>query len=153
MNIRKQFFIWLLFVWVLTAFTFPPGGKRMNHNRIVFAAEEAEKLSFLKNEAPFWTPTFDQIRELELLLLKYLEAHPPIDDQPVMNFNEYGRQYMGVTKNHRRLIYLNAFCDPSSFDERWKELIRVKDGGSCFFQVYFDPVKREFIDLQYNGQA
>jgi hypothetical protein len=127
----------------------------MNSNSIIFQAEETEKIGYIfVGEAPFWTPTVDQVQELESLLPKYLKVHPPIDDNPVGNVFEYGFQYFGVTKNDRKLIYLNAFCNPSKFDGRQKkEIILVKDGGNCYFQVYFDPAKKEFIHLHYNGQA
>ncbi len=131
------------------------GGKSMNTNRVIFSAEEAGRIGYIfGGKAPFWKPTDNQVQELESLLPKYLNSHPPVNDKPVGNFFEYGRQYFGVTKNGRRSIYLNAFCKPSRFDPRWqKEIIVVEDGGSCCFQVYFDPATKEFIDLRYNGQA
>ncbi len=128
---------------------FGMGGKSMNSNSVIFPAEE---IPF--GEAPFWTPTLDQVKELEALLPKYLKSHPPIYDKPVGDVFEYGRQYFGVTKNGRKLIYLNALYNPSRFDPQWKkEIFLVMDGGSCYFQVYFDPVKKEFTHLHYNGQA
>jgi hypothetical protein len=131
------------------------GGKSMNSNRAIFSAEETERIGHIfGGEAPFWMPTVDQVQELESLLPKYLNSHPPIDDKPVGDFFEYGRQYFGVTQKDRKLIYLNAFCNPSKFDHRWeKEIILVKDGGSCYFQVFFDPFKKEFVHLHYNGNA
>jgi hypothetical protein len=137
------------------SFTINGGEKSMNPNSIIFSAEETEKIGYIfGGEAPFWTPTGDQIQKLESLLPKYLKRYPPIDDKPVRNVLEYGRQYFGVTKNDRKLIYLNAFCNPSRFDRRWeKEIISVCDGGSCYFQVYFNPATKEFIHLNYNGQA
>jgi hypothetical protein len=90
-----------------TIFALGTGGKSMNSNRVIFSAEEAEKIGYYRGGTPpFWTPTDDQVQELELLLPKYLNSHPPIDDKPVGNFFEYGRQYFGVTQNNRRLIYL-----------------------------------------------
>ncbi len=129
--------------------------RSMSSNRVTFSAEETERIGCPRGgEAPFWTPTDNQVQELEALLPRYLNSHPPINDKPVGNFFEYGRQYFGVTRNNRRLIYLNAFCNPSKFGRRWeKEIILVMDGGSCYFQVYFDPAKKEFIALHYNGQA
>lgn len=127
----------------------------MNSNSVIFSAEETERIGYaFGGGVPFWTPTVDQVKELEILLPKYLKLHPPIYDKPVGDVFEYARQYFGVSKNGRKLIYLNAFCNPSRFDPQWKkEIILVKDGGSCYFQVYFDPAKKEFIDLHYNGQA
>jgi hypothetical protein len=125
----------------------------MNSNSIIFSSEETKELNIYRGEAPFWTPKVDQVQELESLLPKYLKLHPPIDDKPVGNLSEYGRQYFGVTKKDRKLIYLNAFCNPSRFDQWKKGMILVKDGGSCYFHVYFDPARKEFIHLHYNGQA
>ena len=126
----------------------------MNPQRAIFTAQETEEIFHHIDGPPFWTPAFDQVQELESLLPEHLAAHPPVDDKGVINFNEYGRQYIGVTRNHRKLIYLNAFCQPHRFGQRWeKEPVLVKDGGSCYFQVYFDPAKKEFVDLHYNGQA
>ena len=131
----------------------PSKGKSINSNSIIFSSEETKKLNLFGGDAPLWTPEVDQVQELESLLLKYLKAHPPIDDKPVGNLSDYGRQYFGVTKKDRKLIYLNAFCNPSGFDQWKKGMILVKDGGSCYFQVYFDPARKEFIHLHYNGQA
>jgi hypothetical protein len=137
-----------------TAFASNGGGNSMNSNWFIFPAEETQRLNISSGSAPFWTPTIDQVEALESLLPNYLRLHPPIDDKPAGNVFESGRQYFGVTKSHRKLIYLNAFCNPSKFNSRWKqEIILVKDGGSCYFQVYFDPGKNEFIHLHYNGNA
>jgi len=126
----------------------------MDSNRTIFSAEETQRLFVHLGKAPYWTPAADQIEELESLLPKYLGLHPPIDDKPVTNLSAYGRQYFGVTENNRRLSYLNAFCSPERFeDRREKELILVKDGGSCYFQIHFDAAKKEFTRLLYNGKA
>jgi hypothetical protein len=138
----------------LIALSSQTGENRMHPHSVIFTAEGAERAGWFADEAPFWTPTQGQTRDLDSLLQKYLDAHPPTDDRPVVNVLEYGRQYLGVTKNRRKLIHLNAFCRPDRFAPRWeKELIIVRDGGSCYFQIYFDPAKKEFLDLLYNGNA
>jgi hypothetical protein len=130
------------------------GQKSTDSSRMIFPAQETEKIGHIfGGKAPFWTPTDDQVQELESLLLKYLQSHPPVGDKPVGDLSKYGRQYFGMTKNNRRLIYLNAFCNPSKFDRREREIVIVKDGGSCYFQISFDPAKKDFTDLQYNGRA
>ena len=127
----------------------------MNSNRVVFSAEEAKRFGGLYgNEASFWTPTPDSIQELETLLPEYLKLHPPIDDSPVGSLFDYGRQYYGVDKDGRKLVCLNAFCHPERFDPRWKNcFIDVQDGGSHYFRVHFDPVKKEFVSFRYIGKA
>ena len=127
----------------------------MHPHSIIFSADVTEKTGYTFYGDPhFWTPTADQVQELESLLQKYLDVHPPLSDKPVRNVREYGCQYHGVTKNDRNAICLKAFCNPSRFDRRWeKEIISVRDGASCYFQVFFNPVTREFTGLKYNGLA
>jgi hypothetical protein len=123
---------------------------------VVFSADQAKGLA-LEDAGPYWTPTAQQIEKLESRLAAYLAANPPQDGHPVINILEYGRQYVGVTRAGKKAIFLNAFC-PSYLslakDKSWlKELVQVEDGGSCFFQVYFDPESSEFSALLYNGVA
>ena len=127
----------------------------MKANSFVFSDKEAVRFVRIHgDEVSFWTPTPDDIEELESLLSQHLRMHPPIDDRPVRDVFEYGRQYCGVTRKGRKLVYLNAFFHPERFAPRWKkDMIVVQDGGSNYFQVYFDPVRKEFIDLSYNGRA
>jgi hypothetical protein len=155
MNMKNLFTLSMVFVFLLGALTVYSRGKSINPNSIIFSADETEKIRYIfEGEAPFWTPTVDQIQEMEALLPKYLSLHPPIDDKPVKNVLEYGRQFFGVTFKDQKLIYLNAFCNPSKFDRHWeKEIILVRDDGSCYFQVYFSPASKEFIRQHYNGQA
>jgi hypothetical protein len=146
-------FVQSMIFFLLAVLAFTSEGKSMNSNSIIFSSEETKGLNIFLGEAPFWTPAVDQVQELESLLVKYLQAHLPIDDEPVRNLSEYGRQYFGVTIKDRKVIYLNAFCNPSRFDQWKKKMVLVDDGGSCYFQVYFDPARKEFVHLHYNGRA
>jgi hypothetical protein len=124
---------------------------------VIFSKGDSANEQYLDNVgagAPFWTPTKAQITELEKLIEPFLKSHPPADKRTV-NFSTYGRQYYGLTKTGKQYIFLNAFCDPKSFDKDAlrKRMIIVMDGGSCYFQVFFDPIKKEFSDLRYNGVA
>ena len=124
----------------------------MNGNAVIFSDEEMRMLD--PGGGPFWTPTLDQVEALESLLPDYLRLHPPRDDRPIERVFDYGRQYYGVTRNGQSVIYVNAFCHPEGFAPQWKkDIIVVKDGGSCYFQGYFDPLKKQFVGLRYNGQA
>lgn len=121
-----------------------------NNPVIIFSAEQASQV-IAPNEPPFWTPTAKQIVLLESLLASHLKSKPPRNGKPVLKPLEYSRQYIGVTKNGHKLIYLNAFC---SQIKGWHErFVMVLDGGSCYFQVYFDLAGQKFSELQYNGNA
>jgi hypothetical protein len=127
---------------------------------IIISATDAERDDGFGSsgmEPPFWTPTSNQIFELEQTIGTYLIEHPPFGEQPV-EFSNYGRQYYGAVKNGVRVIYINAFCNPiepgnPAYIRQRKELVIGIDGGSCYFQVLYNPDTNEFFDLHYNGNA
>jgi len=65
----------------------------------------------------------------------------------------YYRQYIGATADRKKLIYINAFCqDPPP--QIWKSQIYVvTDGGTCFWQAFYDPATNQFSNLTINGRA
>jgi hypothetical protein len=49
----------------------------MNPESVIFPADETEKTGYIfHGDAPFWTPTADQVKEPESLLQKYLAYTP-----------------------------------------------------------------------------
>jgi hypothetical protein len=64
----------------------------------------------------------------------------------------YKRQYVGVRRQKRRIIYANFFCDASGSNWRTTR-VDVDDGGDCYFQVEYDVDKRTFADLSVNGSG
>lgn len=76
----------------------------------------------------------------------------------VGDVDAYVRQYVGLTIDGRRYVYINAF--PASSLEGWpetvpvpdwrRELYDVCDGGSSW-GVLYDVTSRRFSDLSFNG--
>lgn len=98
----------------------------------------------------FWMPEESQIQALEAEIENYLGLRGlgPFG----FKIREYKRQYLGVEENGQKLIYANFFCDALGIDWQ-KEPVIIADGGSCYFQVRFNPETGEFTDLQFNGEA
>jgi hypothetical protein len=122
------------------------------------ATEELAKDGYaydVKDAAPYWTPSDQQIHALEDALPEYLKKNWPTGRGPLENPETYERQYFGVTREGRQLIFINALC--SSYAKAtpgWKDrFVFVFDGGACFFQLYYDPVSKQFRDLRVNGVA
>lgn len=71
----------------------------------------------------------------------------------VMPLQKYRRQYMPVvTADGDRVVWVNFFCDDFSVDWR-KQIVAVKDGGNCFFQLFININRRKAYDLSMNGYA
>ena len=62
-------------------------------------------------------------------------------------------QFVGITKNGKRIIYCNFFPNDESNNYWKKELVRVDDGGFWFWQVEFSPDENKIVWFQSNGYA
>ena len=111
-----------------------------------------------KNTSDFWTPTEKEIQLLEEKFKRVLKLKT-FNKQRISNLNKFAFQYLGVTIDGKRFIYVNAFCigdknDDSKFQmhEKWKtDPIVMCDGGDCYWGVLFDLDKLKFKDLAING--
>ena len=125
-----------------------------NQSWVIVTKEQAEEIaSWLGGSGGFWTPSADDIFKLEEGLAEYLSQNssyfyrqPPVWEQ----FDEYQRQYIGLERGGRQIIYGNFFCNNLGMDWR-KKLVIVDDGGDCYFQVEYNVEDGAFIMLIVNG--
>ncbi|MFC5269665.1 hypothetical protein [Adhaeribacter terreus] len=66
------------------------------------------------------------------------------------NYN-YKLQYVAVVNNKgEKEVWINGFCDP--LDHNWKkEIIHVKDGGNCFFNLKINLSTKSCSNISVNG--
>ena len=104
---------------------------------------------------PFWTPRIEQVRALEKLLPEFVRENIPKNRKPISTISKYKRQYLGITKNGKRQIYINAFCEQYWSQEKdWQSnFILVFGGGNCYFRILFDPTRNEFTDFVINSES
>ena len=127
-----------------------------NQNWVIVTKEQAEETgiaSWLVESDGFWAPSADDIFKLEEGLAEYLSQNssyfyrqPPVWER----LDEYQRQYIGLERGGRQIIYGNFFCNNLGMDWR-KKLVIVDDGGDCFFQIEYDVESEVFIKLLVNG--
>ena len=127
-----------------------------NQNWVVITKERAEEMrvaSWLVESDGFWTPSVDDTVKFEEKIAEYLSQNPSqfYSQPPVWErLDEYQRQYIGLERGGRQIIYGNYFCNSGRVD--WlQELVIVEDGGDCFFQVEYDVESEVFIKLLVNG--
>ena len=119
-------------------------------------------------EVEVWSPAPSQVEEAEARLPGYLRQQGR--DDVAKRLGEYRRQYVGFTRAHRRLIYLNVmskqvvdsmlftaeFSDPRTCRQPdfWRhEMPLILDGGDHLWHAEYDPDSRQFAALQFNGVA
>jgi len=97
----------------------------------------------------YWSPSERDILDLEERLPSFVRSqrrHPEL--------RGLRRQYLGVVRGSRRMIYVNLFPPIPRFDARWtSSAIGVCDGGSRFFGVEYDVEKQRFVHADFNGDA
>ena len=75
----------------------------------------------------------------------------------VDSLNKYAFQLIGIIRNGKKYIYINAFEVASSEDlkeeyDYWLTVpVVVCDGGESFWGVFFDINKKAFEHLAFNG--
>jgi hypothetical protein len=109
-----------------------------------------------------FTPTKPEIDKAEEALLKQLkdlnadkqnQYETPVIDK---NLKKYKRQYFGyIDSKGNKILFINCFWkrekDPL---QNWmKEMVRVLDGGSYYWNVKFNLNTNELTDLVVNGQS
>jgi hypothetical protein len=72
----------------------------------------------------------------------------------VIDLQGYYRQYI-VVENSRgeKEVWVNCFCTIQDMDYWKKQVVFVKDGGKCFFNLRINLTKKTFIDFIVNGDA
>jgi hypothetical protein len=115
------------------------GGSRLQPVRLRSGIEgaivPAERMA---PAAGYWTASEAEVTKFEVGLSAFLQrARPPEAPDLHKAAPGYKRQYFGITKDGKRLLFVFFFCRPLP---GWQEKpVSVDDGGKCFFEVTYDP--------------
>ena len=111
-----------------------------------------------------WTPTKEDIMELEKQLNTYMAKAPKrsaVNSKSSgpdihQNLPKYIRQYFGyLSPKGERMIYINCFLpDNLSKSSDWQQSVhQAFDGGSYYWQAHYDVKKQKIVSLSINGVA
>jgi len=108
--------------------------------------------SWLPLSGGTWSPDASMAAEAASELHAYVEQQASAKGLTLQQWPSYSFQYQGHELAGRRVLYINAFCgQPPAYAK--KRLVRVLDGGTCYFSTYYDPVNKQFIGIVFNGDA
>ena len=102
-----------------------------------------------------WQPTQTQIETLEANLphVSDLKSFGAPKGETIKHPEQYYRQYLAVIRAGQSLIYVNALCQKQDISDWRNHVAIVMDGGSCFWQAWYDPATEKFLNLYINGRA
>lgn len=101
-----------------------------------------------------WLPSAAEIAAAERGLAAFLAGEAP---ELARKLPSYYRQYVGIVRAGRRLIYINVMHQESLTEDPeidpTKELIFVSDGGDWYFQLEYDVATGGYLEFGINGEA
>ncbi|SRR5258706_8034875 len=112
----------------------------------------AENL-WVEVEGGSWVPNTEVISRLKEHIEPFVSNKAKTEGRKLREWKTYNFQYQGREENGKKFVYVNAFCIN---DKRWqlkKQVVFVFDGGTCFFNLKYDPKTNQFFSLQINGEA
>ena len=70
------------------------------------------------------------------------------------DLTEYYRQYIpGINSDGEKVVWINFFCGKPK-TKSWKtNIISVRDGGNCYFNLKVNLSKKKYYDYRVNGIA
>lgn len=98
------------------------------------AAAKALGSMLTDGDTLYWTPSRDQVRQLEARLRMHVARERPDIGVRLVT---YRRQYFGFTRGAMQRIYVVGFCDEGDLDWR-REFISTAESAGCHFEAEYD---------------
>jgi hypothetical protein len=106
------------------------------------------------------TLTQDELQTIDSLLIACVNDYNSrldIDDkQEKIDLKKYDYKkqlIVGKSKEGDKKVWVNCFCNTWSKINWRTEIIRVNDGGNCYFNFTIDLTTKTFYDLRINGNG
>jgi hypothetical protein len=110
--------------------------------------------SWLQVPGGTWQPDATVVAGARAQLPTYAKQQASSKGLSLRTWSSYTFQYQGRTlpKSGHRVVYVNAFCTPPP-SYAAQEFVRITDGGTCYFEAYYDPASKRFIGIAFHGLA
>ena len=100
-----------------------------------------------------WDPSSTILTDLKAQIESYVKSQAKAQGRELKRWQDYTFQYQGQEEKGRKYIFINALCASTDRQTLDKQIIVILDGGSCFFNLKYDPDQKVFFDLFINGEA
>ncbi len=100
-----------------------------------------------------WDPSPAMLTDLKAQIESYVMSQGKAQGRKLKRWRDYTFQYQGQEEKGLKFIFINALCRLSDQQTLDKQIIVILDGGSCFFNLKYDPFRKVFFDLSINGDA
>ena len=118
-----------------------------------FAADDNP---WIEVEGGSWVPSPEVLATLKSGIRRYVEAQARKERRELKKWSDYTFQYQGQQQNSHKFVFVGGFCTNSGLVkdvQLSKRMVLVEDGGTCFFDLKYDPGEKRFYSLYINGEA
>ncbi len=99
-----------------------------------------------------WSPSSAELTEVRSRIERFVTMQAASSRRDLPAWSRYSFQHQGRLEDEKKVIFVNAFCiTPPTYTR--DHFVFVFDGGPCFFNLKYDPQKKQFFDLMFNGHA
>jgi len=109
--------------------------------------------TWVKVSGGSWDPSPTMLTDLNAQIESYVKSQANAQGRKLKRWQDYTFQYQGQEEKGRKYIFVNALCASTDRQTLDKQIIFILDGGSCFFNLKYDPGQKVFFDLFINGEA
>ncbi len=100
-----------------------------------------------------WEPSAQVVTRLKERIESVVGAQAKAEGRKLEEWTRYTFQYQGQERRGRRFVFVNAFCTGDGSQQLDKQMVRVFDGGTCFFNLKYDVEENRFFEILINGDA
>jgi hypothetical protein len=128
--------------------------KTNDYEGIIFSRQNAQRLLGVAlvnehSEGAYWTPSKNDIGEMERELQAYAQVRLPELSQ---RLGEFRRQYFGFVRKGEKMILVIGFCGTVNVDWR-REMVSLPETASgCYFEGQYDVTLGDFTYLWISSE-
>ena len=119
----------------------------------VAATCHAQASNWFEVRGGAWSPSPDVTLHLQAEIESAVAGLAGSRFERFRPWQEYKFQFQGQENDSGRFVSISALCSVDESQDLTKRFLPVLDGGTCFFEVRYDPESRRFYDLVVHGEA
>ena len=119
----------------------------------IAAACHAQDPAWFKVRGGAWDPDPEVISRLQAELEPAISKLAGDKFKRFRPWHEYKFQFQGQRNDSGQYILIGALCSAMDSRDLTEGFVVVLDGGTCFFEVKYDPKSQRFYDLTVHGEA
>ncbi len=120
---------------------------------VTAAIANADSATWFQVRGGAWTPSPEVAAQIQAELKPAVAELAGDKFKRFQPWQSYKFQFQGQQINSDRFVFISALCTIDDSRDLTDDFVVVLDGGSCFFEVKYDPKSQRFYDLNVHGDA